>query len=268
MGLYAGGMSTTHIRAAILTITATAIVGSGALSGCSISRDDETKAPSSSSASEPTTTASDEPTTEPSTPESSAPVPSESASSSPSTPPSTTPGPAATPEAALLSAAELPQLNETSPWAQGRTGTPGPDAFGLCQQFDLLSIGAITVIERTYTSGRDTAGEQVAEFPDAQNTVRARKVLQAWHRECAGQVKGTNVKVRPITDVPVPTGKGLMYLVSYERRGAGYFHSLGLVTSGNRMSLIRMDHEGQDHNYGPGRDPMELAVKAAAAKLG
>ena len=34
------------------------------------------------------------------------------------------------------------------------------------------------------------------------------------------------------------------------------------------MTLIRMDHDGQDHNYPPGKDPMELAVKAAAAKLG
>ena len=29
-----------------------------------------------------------------------------------------------------------------------------------------------------------------------------------------------------------------------------------------------MDHAGQDHNYEPGQDPMQLAVKAAAAKLG
>ena len=40
------------------------------------------------------------------------------------------------------------------------------------------------------------------------------------------------------------------------------------MLSGNRLSLVRMDHAGQDHNYPPGQDPMQLAVKAAAGKLG
>lgn len=252
-------MSTTRIRAAFATIAAGALVTTGALAGCSVSRDDDADTPPSSSSSEPTTPpASDEPTAEPSTPESSAASPTPSAS----------PTPAATPAAALLTGAELPPLNDTSRWTEGRTSVPGQKAFGLCQQFDLLSIGAMNVIERTYAAGQDTAGEQVAEFPDAQNTVRASKVIEAWHRECADQVKGTNVKVRPITNVPVPQGKGSWYLVSFERRGEGHFHSLGIVVSGTRMSLIRMDHAGQDHNYEAGQDPMELAVKAVSAKLG
>jgi hypothetical protein len=29
-----------------------------------------------------------------------------------------------------------------------------------------------------------------------------------------------------------------------------------------------MDHDGQDHIYDPGQDPMELAVQAASAKMG
>jgi hypothetical protein len=28
-----------------------------------------------------------------------------------------------------------------------------------------------------------------------------------------------------------------------------------------------MDHDGQDHDYEPGQDPMELAVQAASAKM-
>ena len=63
-------------------------------------------------------------------------------------------------------------------------------------------------------------------------------------------------------------GKGWTYLVSFERRGTGHFHSLGMVLSGTRMTLLRMDHDGQDHNYEPGKDPMELAVKAASARMG
>lgn len=162
----------------------------------------------------------------------------------------------------------MPQLNDSTPWAEGRTGVPGAKPFGLCQRFDLLTIGAMSAIERTFTAGKDTAGIQVAEFPDAQNAVRASKVIEAWHRECAGRVNGTNVKVRPLTDVAVPQGLGWWYLVSLERRGTGHFHSLGMALSGTRMALIRLDHDGQDHNYAPGMDPVELAVKAVSARLG
>ena len=41
-----------------------------------------------------------------------------------------------------------------------------------------------------------------------------------------------------------------------------------MVYNRNRMTLLKMDHDGQDHNYEPGQDPMELAVKAASAKMG
>jgi hypothetical protein len=140
--------------------------------------------------------------------------------------------------------------------------------FGVCQKVDLLSIGALSAVERTFTHRTDTAGQQVAEFADAQTAVRASKVLEAWHRDCAGRVPGQNVRVRPITDVAVANGTGWTYLASFERRGTGHFHALGLVLSGTRMSLLRMDHDGQDHNYEPGKEPMELAVKGASARMG
>ena len=91
----------------------------------------------------------------------------------------------------------------------------------------------LSAVERTFTHQTDTAGQQVAEFPDAQTAVRASKVLEAWHRDCAGRVHGQNVQVRPITDVAVANGTGWWYLVSFERRGTGHFHSLGLVLSGH-----------------------------------
>ena len=34
------------------------------------------------------------------------------------------------------------------------------------------------------------------------------------------------------------------------------------------MTLLRMDHDGQDHNYPAGKDPMELAVKACISQNG
>ncbi len=247
-------MSTTRIRAAIGAVAASAVVLSGALAGCSVSADDEPEPKQSTGKSEPTEEPTDEPTTTP------------SAEPTPEAPASTTTLPS--PEAALLAAAEMPQLNDTTPWTQGSTGDPGARTFGLCQQYDTLTIGALSTVERSFTAGKDTAGILVAEFPDAQNAVRASKVIEAWQRECRGLIKGTNVKVRPITDVAVPQGKGWWYLVSFERRGTGHFHSLGMALSGTRMALVRMDHDGQDHNYEPGMDPVELAVKAVSARLG
>ncbi len=87
-------------------------------------------------------------------------------------------------------------------------------------------------MERTFTHESDTAGQQVAEFADAQTAVRASKVLEAWHRDCAGRVRGQSVRVRPITDVAVAKGTGWNYLVSFERRGTGHFHSLGWCSPG------------------------------------
>ena len=255
-------MPTTRKRATTIAVAALGVLLSGAVSGCSINADDEPAKRETSKAAEPT------------------PTPTEVASETLSATPSATPSPSAStspsaspalPEASLLAAGELPQLNETSRWTERRTTVPGPTSFGLCQQFDLLSIGAMSVVERSFTtgtSGKDSAGQQVAEFPDAQTTVRASKVLEAWQRECKGMVRGRNVNVRALTEVSVAKGKGWWYLVSYNRAGAGYFHSFGVVFSGNRMTLLKMDHQGQDHNYEPGQDPMELAVKAASAKMG
>jgi len=242
-------------------VAATAVVLGGALAGCSVSRDEE---PEPQGSSEPAD--GDEPTEEPSE------SPTPSAEPTPSASPTTTTTALPEPQSALLTAGEMPQLNDSSPWAEGRTTAQGADPFGLCQQFDLLSIGATSAVERTFTSGpsaKDTAGQVVAEFPDAQNAVRASKVIAAWHRRCRGQLKGaTDISVRPITDVAVASGTGWWYLVSFERGGVGHFHALGMVLSGTRMSLIRMDHDGQDHNYPAGKDPMQLAVKAVSARLG
>ena len=254
-------------------VAACAVALSGALAGCSVSNDNEPEPQGTSESSnleEPTETQTQTPTQTPTQ------TATQTAGQTPGQTPSDQPTPAETPaatalpspEAALLSAAELPQLNDTTRWTEGATDVPGARPFGQCQQFDMATIGAMDAIERIYTAGRDTAGQLVAEFPDAQNAVRASKVLEAWHRECRVQVKGRSVKVRPITEVSVPHGKAWWYLVSYERRGSGHFHSLGMVLSGARMALIRMDHDGQDHNYEPGQDPVELAIRAVSARLG
>jgi hypothetical protein len=251
--------STTRHRSVIAVLAATALVAGGALAGCSVSRDDDEPGTAKASESpEATQTVTEEPTA------SASPSSTDSPPASPSPTSSTPPSP----QAALLTAAQMPQLNSTSPWKVRRTGPAGMRPFGLCQKFDLLSIGALSAVERTFAHETDTAGQQVAEFADAQTAVRASKVLEAWHRDCAGRVRAQNVRVRPITAVAVTNGTGWTYLASFERRGTGHFHSLGMVLSGTRLTLLRMDHDGQDHNYEPGKEPMELAVKGASARMG
>jgi hypothetical protein len=251
------------MRGAAATAATLGLLLSGAFSGCSLTKDDTPDKSANASTPDPTPTDSEEPSETPSE------TPSPSADATDST------APATGPEAGLLAAADFPQLNETSAWTEKRTTVPGPTSFGLCQQFDTLSIGAMNVIERsltTGTAGRDTAGQQVAEYPDAQNTVRGIKVLQAWHDQCAGELGKRksikNVKVGAITDVAVPKGKGWRYLVSYTQGGTGHFHEFGVAYARSTMTLLKIDHVGQDHNYEPGQDPMELAVKAASAKMG
>ena len=235
----------------------------GGLTGCGVSSDD-------SSGDQPTASASPEPTESVTPTESGSVTPSETATQSPTAAPS----PTLAPEAALLTAQEMPPLNDTQRWQQGRTGPIAARPFGLCAKFDLLSIGAEQAVGRVFTTaaqggaGPDTAAQQVATFPDTANVARASKVMQAWHRSCASRVRGTSVRVGPISAVPVASGTGWWYLVSYVRGGVGHFHELGVVLTGTRISLVRMDHGGQDHNYPPGQDPMQLAVKAAAGKLG
>ncbi len=254
-------MPTTRKRGAAVAVATLGLLLSGAFAGCSVSKDDEPAETPAASEPDPTPTETSEPTE---TPEPTA-TPSATASST------AAPG---TPEAALLSGAELPPLNGSSPWTDGKTDVPGATSFGICQQFDLLSIGAMSVVQRDFR-GADgaTAGQQVVEFPDAQTAVRANKVLESWHRDCKSDVLDSmssvrNGKVRPITQVSVPNGKGWWYLVSFNRGGTGHFHSLGVTFKGPRMTVLKMDHDGQDHIYEPGQDPMELAVQAASAKMG
>jgi hypothetical protein len=243
------------------------LLAAGLLSGCGVSNDDKPSSAASDSAS-PDATESATPTA------SDSPSPSQTVQS-----PTAAPSPTLAPGAALLTAAEMPQINDQLAWRLERRRPVSSEPFGLCAKFDVLSIGAEQAVGRTFDSGPiddiARAAQQVATFPDAATTARATKVLQSWHDTCAARISQPrargNVKVRPITSVPVSQGTGWWYLVSYVSTTPddhGHFHSFGVAVVGNRISLITMDHAGQDHNYPPGQDPMQLAVKAAAGKLG
>jgi hypothetical protein len=76
----------------------------------------------------------------------------------------------------------------------------------------------------------------------------------------------------PVVDdgaVGVVDGKGWWYLASWTPKGTagGHFQSVGAVVGSTEIALVVMDHDGQDHDYPPGADPMIAAVKAAATKL-
>jgi hypothetical protein len=241
------------------------MTATGFLGACGVTTDDAPSASTSASADASPSASSSEPgSVEPSP----SPTATVTVTTTATPAPSPSPTPPAGPEGALLGAAELPRFNGTSPWTVRRTGPVSGTPFGLCQKFDVLTIGATRAVERTFTTDGDSAGQQVADFPDPKNALRASRVFEAWHRDCAARVRGAAAQVRPLTAVPVSSGQAWWYLASYRRGGQGHCHAFGLVLSGPRLTVLRMDHVGQDHDYPAGRDPLERAVRAAASRLG
>ncbi len=174
----------------------------------------------------------------------------------------------------LLATGAVPGLNDEWEWRDGETGPASADAFGVCAKFDLGSIGATEVVERTWfppDDSDDSAAQQIAEFPDTATANRAAAVLRSWHGKCRGMVEGKRVKVGAITAVPTDAGKATWYLVSWLPKGSedvGRFHAFGTVLDGTRLTVLRMDSSGQDYNYPAGQEPMARMVQAAAPRLG
>jgi hypothetical protein len=190
-----------------------------------------------------------------------------------STPSATASGPTSLVDR-LLPTGEVPGLNASWQWQDGETGPASTDPFGSCAKVDLGSIGATEVVERTYfppDDSDDNAGEQVAEFPDANTAGRAWAVLGSWHDGCARAITdATDVKVGGFEAEPVAAGRARWYLLSWQPAGedTGRFEAFGMVQNGTRIAVVRIDHSGQDHDYPPGQDPMIGMVKGAAARLG
>jgi len=204
----------------------------------------------------------------------SSPVPEPSPTS-----PTATPTPSDTPLVdRLLPTGLVPGLNASWKWQDGDTGEPTTDPFGLCAQTapgaDLLSIGATTVVARTYfppDDSDDNAAEQIAEFPDTSTARRAWAVLGSWHQRCGHTLDAAQqLKVGPFTSLPVQQGTARWYLLSWRPAGeeTGRFETFGAILDGTRIAVLRMDHSGQDHDYPPGQDPMVGMVTAAAPWLG
>ncbi|GAB3990303.1 hypothetical protein [Nocardioides marmoraquaticus] len=96
---------------------------------------------------------------------------------------------------------------------------------------------------------------------DETNARRLEQVFRGWHRDCRG------ARVGPVRALPVPSGTAWWYLSS-RPAGDGTWEAFGLARDGARLTVLRMEHSGQDHSYEPGQDPLERAVVAAAGRLG
>lgn len=220
-----------------------------------------TDSPSASPSESPSETAEESPT------ESASPSETASPTGTPSSDEGSDPG-AGTLRDALLSADELPGLNAESSWTQGRTSQVGTAPFGWCQRYDALTVGAREGVQRQFRDGDSRAGQQVLDLVDETNAVRAERVFRSWHQQCR---RGNGVAVRPISDLTADVSgdadSAWWYLSSTGRRG-GQWEAFGLARSGQRITLLRMQHAGQDHSYPPGEDPLEVGLRTAAGKLG
>lgn len=201
-------------------------------------------------------------------------TPTDPATTAPAPVTATTPGvPVSLPDR-LLATSAVPGLNAGWHWQDGNTGPAGTDSFGACAKVDLVSIGATSVVQRTYFPPVDTddnAAEQVADFPDAATAARAARVLLSWHDKCKAPVAtDANFKVGPFVNVPAPGNAALWYLVSWKPAGSDElrFEAFGIAAQGTRIAVLRMDSGGQSFHYPTGHEPMVAMVRAAAAKLG
>ena len=255
----------------LLGWAAAVAIGVTGLAACSDS-------PQSRSASTPPTASSEAPSraaspaVDPATPSSSAsPSPSGSvpASSVPASAPTTLRG-------RLLTAAELPGLDEKLSWEEGATRSGEPSqSLSPCQRFSLQAIGAERTAYRTYTpasGSQDTGSEVVAEFPDSTTASRAYSVLKAWRARCQAQLRHYDqAYVDDLQDVPVDGGTGAWYLLTYgpvpDAPDSAYFDAQGMTQAGNRVAMVALRLVAHDYTYKRGHEPMVSAVRAAAAKL-
>ena len=175
-------------------------------------------------------------------------------------------------EGRLLTADELPGVNDQTVWKVGATGPEDGATTGTCQRFDLVSVGANEAVRRTFTSDQDSvAAEQVvAEFADAKSAWRAHQVLKTWRAKCADQIKADQVDVGDLRSLKVSEGFADSYVVRYGDAGAESQHWDGTGTSrrGAFLSLVEINQVGQDYIYPAGEDPASLAAMSALADLG
>jgi hypothetical protein len=178
----------------------------------------------------------------------------------------------------LLPASELPQLNPELAWREVATRrTESDPQRWVCQQFPLVSNGAVTAVERTYGArGGLTAAEVVGRFADRRSAARGFAVLLANAEDCAEQLRRLDREpagsVDALTSVPVDGGQGAWgVLFSGPVPGSdfdAYIDAVAVVQVGELVAVTSMSSIGQDYNYEPGQAPPELAIPVVATALG
>ncbi len=182
------------------------------------------------------------------------------------------PSPAGGLAARLLTADELPGVNDETSWTVDTTGAEDGRTTGACQRFDLVSLGASEAVVRTFTSNQDTveAAQVVARFADDKSAWRAHRVLTSWRKKCAEQVDASDVEVGELRALDVSVGNADAYVVRYGEAGAEDQHwaGAGISRRGPLLSLVQIDLVGQDYNYPAGEEPAALAAMSALGDLG
>lgn len=175
----------------------------------------------------------------------------------------------------LLNAEQLPGLNAGWTWAEDATGPEKPDGFGVCQQLSMADLGAQESTLRTFRSGEGLEGadaaQAVATFVDAKSVGMARQVVISSHDSCRKSLpRGMkDAGIGKVIPVAVPGAEAAWYLVTTPagHGHSGHFDAFGMVAKGNTMTLLQISNDGMDYNYDAGKEPMALAVRAAAAEL-
>lgn len=170
----------------------------------------------------------------------------------------------------LLTAAEMPGLNDQTSWTVEETGPEDDDGFGDCQRFPLADLGAQEVLVREFSDGDLEAEQLLARFVDAKSAWRVHQVLKTWRTKCAAHLDEDVEKIGPLRKVDVPSGVAEHYLVQYGDSDdeEHNFNGVALNRKGKLLSIVHIDVEGQDYNYPTGEEPAAKAARAVAGKIG
>jgi len=177
----------------------------------------------------------------------------------------------------LLPASELPQLNAELAWREAATRrTESDPPRWVCQQFSLVSNGAVTAVERTYDAqGGPTAAQVVGRFADRRSAERGFAVLLANAEDCAEQLRRLDREpagsVDALTPVPVDGGQaawGVLFSGPVPNNHFdAYIDAVAVVQVDELVAVTSMSSIGQDYNYEPGQTPAELAIPLVATAL-
>ena len=177
----------------------------------------------------------------------------------------------------LLPATELPPLNAELAWREMATRrTESEPPRWVCQQFPLVSNGAVTAVERTYNArGGPTAAQVVGRFADRRSAERGFAVLLANAEDCAEQLRRLGREpagsVDALTPVPVDGGQaawGVLFSGPVpDNRFDAYIDAVAVVQVDELVAVTSMSSIGQDYNYEPGQTPPELAIPLVATAL-